>query len=137
LGTLAFSGPSYSQNFDTLASSGTTATWANGSTLEGWYLFRQPAPGTAITAYAIGTGSGNGGSFYSFGAISAADRALGGVGSGGAYFGSLRPPRCPSAGCLRCRQQDGRCHERDFDFDGEQWRNGGTSAHAWRRVRPG
>jgi hypothetical protein len=133
LGTLAFSGPSYSQNFDTLASSGTTATWANGSTLEGWYLFRQPAPGTAITAYAIGTGSGNGGSFYSFGATSAADRALGGVGSGGAYFGSLATTEVPVGWIAfgAVNKTGAAITSVILDFDGEQWRNGGnTSAHA-------
>jgi len=133
LGTLAFNGPSYSQNFDTLASSGTTATWANGTTLEGWYLFRQPAPGTAITAYAIGTGSGNGGSFYSFGATSAADRALGDVGSGGAYFGSLATTDVPVGwiAFAAVNKTGAALSSVTLDFDGEQWRNGGnTSAHA-------
>lgn len=49
---------SYSQNFDTLTNSG-TPTWTNDSTLTGWFLFRQPSPGTAITTYGVDNGDSN------------------------------------------------------------------------------
>ena len=39
----SFTGGSYSQNFDTLPRSSASEPWANDSTLEGWYLFHQPA----------------------------------------------------------------------------------------------
>lgn len=86
---------SYSQNFDSLASSGTALSWNNDGTLPGWFLFRQPTNGpVAITSYVADSGSGNSGSFYSYGSTNASDRALGGLGSGGNYFGS------PAAGAL-------------------------------------
>ena len=80
---------SYSQNFDSLASSGTSKNWENDITIPGWFLFRQPtsAP-VAVTTYNADIGTSNSGSFYSFGEALANDRALGGIASGGAYFGS-------------------------------------------------
>ncbi len=59
------------QNFDTLASSGTTATVMP----TGW-TFAESGTG-ANTTYAAGTGSSATGNTYSFGATSATDRALG------------------------------------------------------------
>lgn len=120
----------YTQSFDTLANTGTAAvTWANDATLVGWSLFRQPAPGTAIASYLVGTGSVNTGSFYSFGATAGADRALGSIGSGGAYFGS------PAAGSLagwiaaEFRNDSGQALSGfTLNFDGEQWRNGGNTS---------
>jgi hypothetical protein len=41
---ISFNGSTYSQNFDTLAQTGTNITWSNDSTIPGWYLFRQPSP---------------------------------------------------------------------------------------------
>ncbi|KAB2894480.1 MAG: hypothetical protein F9K35_16325, partial [Burkholderiaceae bacterium] len=76
----------YTQNFDTLASSGTGNAWANNSTLPGWFLFNKTP--SAIIAYDAGDGGGNTGKFYSFGTGTSTDRALGGLASGGAYFGS-------------------------------------------------
>src|SRR6185436_14559981 len=73
--------------------------WTNDSTLPGWSLFRQPAPGTALTTYMSGTGSDNAGSFYSFGVAGVnanTDRALGGLGSGGAYYS----PPAPASGAV-------------------------------------
>ena len=73
--SLTGSGVPYSQDFNTLASAGTSSTvpadWAFSET------------GTAANAtYTAGTGSGNTGDTYSFGAAAAADRALGGLQSG-------------------------------------------------------
>ena len=125
-------GQGYAQDFDTLASTGTTATWVNDSTLTGWSLFRQPAPGSAIGSYNVGNGSGNGGAFYSFGTTSGSDRALGGLGSGGAYFAS--PAGGAVAGWIAAefRNDSGQgLSGFSLSFDGEQWRNGGnTSAQA-------
>jgi hypothetical protein len=123
---------SYAQNFDSLALSGTNVAWSNGSTLPGWYLFRQPVQGTAITAYSASDGSSNSGSFYSYGAGSSGERALGGLGSGGTYFGS------PASGNIAGWIAFAATNETGADigsitlaFDGEQWRNGGnTSAQA-------
>jgi len=126
--SISFSG-SYSQDFDGLANTGSGITWTNGSSpLAGWYLFRIPSPGTAITTYTAGTGSSTAGSFYSFGPSGSTDRALGGLGSGGTYFGS------PSSGNIGgwmalalTNATANTINSIDVAFDGEQWRNGGNA----------
>lgn len=119
---------SYSQNFDTLAASGTNNAWTNDTTLPGWSLFKQPAPGTAITAYNADNGGSNAGTFYSYGSTGASDRALGGLGSGGAYFGS------PAAGAVAgwiafsaTNTSGATIDTLNLAYDGEQWRNGGNA----------
>lgn len=114
----------YTQNFDTLAASGVGLPWANNSTLPGWFLFnRNLAP---ITSYVAGNGASNTGSFYSLGL--SADRALGGVASGGVYFGS--PAQGAVAGwiALAVRNDTGGSVDGiTLRFNGEQWRNGGNT----------
>ena len=123
---------SYSQNFDSLASSGTPLSWSNDVTLEGWFLFRQSATGPeAITGYAFGSGSSNTGSFYSYGSTGSSDRALGGLGSGGNYFGSPGPGSGAVAGwiALALTNSSGTTiNALDLSFNGEQWRNGGNTS---------
>ena len=126
---ISSAGQGYAQDFDALASTGSSAVWANDSTLEGWSLFRQPAPGTAIAAVNVGNGSGNGGSFYSFGSTASSDRALGGLGSGGAYFGA--PASGAVAGWIvaEFRNDSGQSLSGfRLGFNGEQWRNGGNTS---------
>lgn len=121
-------GQVYTQNFDTLATTGSSVTWANDSTLAGWSLFRQPAPGTAITSYAVNDGSSNTGSFYSYGTGTSSDRALGGLGSGGSYFGSPGNPAV--AGWIAASFTNTAASALNgfaVQFDGEQWRNGGNA----------
>ena len=125
---ISAAGQAYAQNFDTLTTSTTAVTWTNDSTLAGWSLFAAPAPGTAITSYLGGTGSVNTGSFYSFG-TAASDRALGGVGSGGAYFGS--PASNAVGGWIAASFTNTSGSALDgfaVNFDGEQWRNGGNTS---------
>lgn len=132
MGILSFTG-SYGQDFDTLGAAGPNLAWTNGSTLEGWFLFRQPAAGpVAITAYDAGTGSSNAGKFYSFGGAADADRAFGGVGSGGGYFGSPASGSVAGWIALGARNDTGAAQDTlRLRFDGEQWRNGGnTTAQA-------
>ena len=121
---------SYSQNFDSLASSGTGLSWSNDVTLEGWFLFRQPASTpVALTSYAADSGSGSTGGFFSYGSNNASDRALGGLGSGGSYYNS------PSSGApagwiaLALTNNSGTTiNALDLSFNGEQWRNGGNTS---------
>ncbi|MFB2878171.1 SdiA-regulated domain-containing protein [Floridanema aerugineum] len=122
-----FTGGTYSQNFDTLATSGVNNTWTNDSTLAGWSLFRSPVPGTAIATYNADNGASNIGSFYSYGATSNSDRALGGLGSGGAYFGS--PASGAVAGWIvfsATNTTGATINDLTVAFNGEQWRNGGN-----------
>lgn len=117
----------YSQTFDTLASSGTANVWLNDSTLAGWSLYN--AAGTALTSYRADTGSSNTGSFYSYGSTGDTERALGGLGSSAAYYGS------PAAGSLAgyiavAFTNTGSTTLDSFtlSYSGEQWRNGGNAS---------
>jgi len=119
----------YTQDFDGLDRTGTDIPWTNHSTIPGWYLFRQPAPGTALTVYSADNGSSVTGSFYSYGATGNSDRALGGLGSGGTYFGSPDPGAV--AGWIAFAAVNATGHTINsvtVRFNGEQWRNGGNTA---------
>ena len=63
--TLTTLGTAYTQNFDTLPSSG-SITWSNNVTLTGWYHARTGSGATLVAD----TGSNNAGNFYSYGAAS-------------------------------------------------------------------
>lgn len=69
-------GIDHTENFDTLAASGTTGT----ALPAGWALVETGT--SANTSYGVGTGSSNTGNSYSFGATGSTDRALGGLQSG-------------------------------------------------------
>ncbi|WP_373541827.1 ExeM/NucH family extracellular endonuclease [Chamaesiphon sp.] len=125
---ISFNGSTYSQDFDTLANAGTGNAWVNDTTIAGWSLFRQPAPGTAIPTYNADAGSSNTGSFYSYGSTSSTDRALGGLASGGTYFGS--PGTGSVAGWIAfaaTNTSGGTIDTVNVNFNGEQWRNGGNT----------
>jgi hypothetical protein len=127
---VSYTGGTYTQNFDTLGnvSGTTTLAWANNSTIPGWNLFNQTAGGTAITTYLAHDGSVNNGSFYSFGVNGQSDRALGGLASGGAYWGS--PATGTLAGWIAVAITNATATPiTDFTvgFNGEQWRTGGTT----------
>ncbi len=117
----------YSQNFDTLTPSTSTQTFANDSTLQGWSLFN--GTGAPISSYAADTGGSNAGSFRSFGASAGADRALGGVTSGGTYFGS--PASGAVAGYIALALDNNTGFTMGsviLQYTGEQWRNGGNTS---------
>ncbi|MEM8894260.1 MAG: hypothetical protein AAGC88_06765, partial [Bacteroidota bacterium] len=79
----------YTQNFNSLASSGLTNTWTNGATLNGWYA-RNEADVNNYTIYRAGSGSSSTTGLYSLGED--ADRALGSLNqnaSGDIAFGVL------------------------------------------------
>ncbi|MDB5250947.1 MAG: hypothetical protein JWP27_116, partial [Flaviaesturariibacter sp.] len=98
----------HSQDFNTLASSGT------GSTLpDGWAFSESQA--NANTTYTAGTGSSNSGDTYSFGAASSSDRALGGVRSGNL---------APLFGGLFVNNTGSTISSLTIAYTGEQWRLG-------------
>jgi hypothetical protein len=94
--TVSYVGGTYSQNFDSLATSGTSNPFVSNSTLPGWYIVNGdslyggtgpftlafPASPVATPNYRAGNGSSNTGAIYSFGTGTEPDRALGSVGSG-------------------------------------------------------
>jgi hypothetical protein len=69
----------YTQNFDSLPSSGTANVWTDHSTLAGWYADREL--GGEVATISAGTGSSTTTSLYSFGSTSSAERALGALSS--------------------------------------------------------
>jgi hypothetical protein len=129
---IAYTTGTYNQDFNSLALSGTANSWTNDGTLPGWSLYRAPAGGpVAITTYAAGTGSSNSGAFYSFGATGTTERAFGGVGSGGAYFGSQANGAV--AGWIAVGLVNSGSDvltDITVGFDGEQWRDGGAATPA-------
>lgn len=90
-----YTGGTYSENFDglpntgntTLAGTGTVGVQAAVPGVSGWQAAR--VGGTATTAININAdiGTGTGGRFYSYGAASSSERALGSVGSGTTWGG--------------------------------------------------
>jgi len=116
----------YSQTFDTLASTGTTAAWVNDTTLAGWSLFNKDK--AAITSITVDSGGSNAGAFRSYGATGSADRALGGAASGNAYFGS--PASGAVAGWIAVaftNTSNTAFTGFNIGFNGEQWRDGGAA----------
>ena len=76
-GSITELGVPLTENFDSLASTGTNIPWTDNATIPGWFSTR--------TIYNSGTGSVNTGALYSFGVTGTnplADRALGSVASG-------------------------------------------------------
>jgi predicted extracellular nuclease len=100
----------YTQNFNSLASSGTGNIWTDDTTISSWYSNR--------TAYNAGTGSSATGALYSFG-TDATDRALGSVASGtsGTIFYGVRFVNDTPNVVIQL----------DISYTGEQWRTGGSA----------
>ena len=103
-------GVAKTENFDTLANTGTPA-WTDNSTLAGWYSVR--------TTYTPGTGSSNTGAQYSFGAAGSTERALGSVGSGGT--GTIH------YAVRLVNNTGGNIDSLTIAYNGEQWRDGGNA----------
>src|SRR5262249_55217324 len=100
------------QDFDTLANSGTSNTLP-----VGWFLSESGTSAANNGLYAAGTGSGNAGDVYSFGAAGSTERAFGTLLSGtltptiGASFTNNTPTPITSL---------------TISYAGEQWRLGQT-----------
>src|SRR4030095_2226669 len=113
-GSITAMGVPLTENFDTLAQTGTGIAWADNSTIPGWYSTR--------ATYNTGTGSSNAGELYSFGVAGTnpvTDRALGSVASGGTgtVFHAAR----------LTNNTGGTITSLDISYVGEQWRNGGNA----------
>ena len=113
-GSIVTLGAPLTENFDTLASTGTGIAWADNTTIPGWYSSR--------VTYNSGTGSSNAGALYSFGVAGTnpvTDRALGSVGSGGT--GQI------FYGARFINNTGNTITSLDVSYVGEQWRTGGSS----------
>lgn len=115
---VSFTGPDYTQDFNTLAASGGVKPWSNNTTLPGWFLYDRNA--VALTTY--NTNNANGAAFISFGAGSSSDRALGAVAlqGGGAPIGE---PAAYFAVSLT-NNTDHTISTFNLNYTGEQWRVG-------------
>jgi uncharacterized protein len=98
----------YTENFDTLASSGTSSTLPNG-----WVLAESGT--NANTIYTAGTGSSNAGDTYSFGTSGSPERALGGLQSGSLV---------PTLGASFTNDTGSTITALNIAYTGEQWRLG-------------
>ncbi|HWW59788.1 MAG TPA: hypothetical protein VN181_00345, partial [Thermoanaerobaculia bacterium] len=90
-------------------------TWANNSTVLGWYHART-GTGTTILADA---GGGTAGALYSYGTGTNADRALGSIGSGNAVAGNF------FWGVRLHNNTGATITSLDVSYIGEEWRKGG------------
>jgi len=102
----------YTQDFNSLANTGTGIPWVDNSTIAGWYSTR--------LTYNAGDGSSNAGALYSFGSTASTDRAMGSVGSGstGTVFYGVRFKNNTGTAITSLR----------ISYTGEQWRNGGNAS---------
>lgn len=108
MAAISLTGTTYTENFDTLASSGTSSTLPNG-----WVISESGT--NANAAYTAGTGSSNAGDTYSFGAASSSERALGGVQSGSLV---------PTVGASFTNDTGSIITALTIAYTGEQWRLG-------------
>ncbi|HEY8225126.1 MAG TPA: DNA/RNA non-specific endonuclease, partial [Pyrinomonadaceae bacterium] len=116
-GSITTFGSPLTENFDTLASTGTTATWTDNVTIPGWYTQFTTTANPA--SYTVGTGSSATGAIYSFGSTSSSDRALGSVGSGttGDIYWAVKLTNNTGSTITSL----------DISYIGEQWRQGGCT----------
>jgi endonuclease/exonuclease/phosphatase family metal-dependent hydrolase len=110
---ILMSGGTYSQNFDSLAGSG-TVNWTNNLTLSGWYAAKGSADAPTYIANAGTTANGSIYSFGSSGVNPASDRALGSVAaSSTAYAYGIRFTNDTTSAQTNIT----------VSYTGEQWRN--------------
>jgi len=108
----------YSQNFDTLPATGTTA-WQNDVTLQGWYAAGGNTDITSIAAYNLDAPVSPAGGLYSFGTSAGSnERALGLVGNS-----SNNPKRF---GVVLKNTSGARIKTLTVSYTGEQWYDGNT-----------
>ncbi|HEY4082458.1 MAG TPA: PEP-CTERM sorting domain-containing protein [Burkholderiaceae bacterium] len=117
----------YSQDFDTLATTGVLNNWANDNTIAGWSLFS--AFNAPETNYIAEAGTSTTGSFRSFGAAGSTERALGDTASGGSYYGSPAPGAVAGYIAVAFTNTTGAdLSGFNLSYNGEQWRNGGNAS---------
>lgn len=104
------------QNFDTLATSGTANAWTDDSTLAGWFAQFSATP-TNPTTYRADAGGSNTGAIYSWGTGAATERAFGSIGSGtpGDIFWGIKLTNDTGSTITSLA----------ISYNGEQWRAGG------------
>lgn len=107
-------GTAYTQDFNTLANTGTSSTVPAG------WAFSESGT-SANTTYTAGTGSGNTGDTYSFGATGNTERAFGGLLSGNLV---------PTIGACFTNNTGSSVTSLAISYTGEQWRLGASGRGA-------
>jgi uncharacterized protein len=105
---VSLTGATYTQDFNTLAITGTSSTLP-----AGWAFSESLA--NANLLYTAGTGSGNAGDTYSFGAAASSERAFGGLQSG---------TLIPTIGASFTNNTGSTVTSLSISYTGEQWRLG-------------
>lgn len=103
----------YVQDFNSLANTGTSSVLP-----AGWIISEAGTSASADGLYVAGTGSGNAGNMYSFGAAGSNERALGGVLSG---------TLTPTLGASFVNNTSATLTSVTISYTGEQWRLGTTA----------
>lgn len=104
----------YTQNFNTLATTGITNTLS----ITGWYLYETGGGARDNELYGADNGSSNSGDTYSYGATSDTDRALGTLQSGSLI---------PTFGASFVNNTGYTITSLDISYTGEEWRLGTAS----------
>ncbi len=116
--TVSLTSGTYSQDFNTLVNSGTSSV-----TPAGWFFSESGT--NANATYTAGTGSGNSGETYSFGATANSERAFGGLRSGSLV---------PIIGSGFTNNTGTTISSLTISYTGEQWRAGVLNRNAADRL---
>ena len=107
----------FSQDFNTLAISGTSSVLPASNPVGNWGWYLAETDDNANSLYTAGTGSANTGDTYSFGAAGSIERAFGGL-----LSGSL----VPFIGGFYTNNTGSYVNSINITYTGEQWRLGAT-----------
>lgn len=121
-------GVTVTQNFDSLATTGTANPWADGTTLTGWYAQFSATPANPTT-YRASTGTDTTGAIYSFGVAgtnAVTERAFGSISSGTPVDIYYAVKLTNNTGSTLTGLQ--------ISFNGEQWRDGGNASLALQKL---
>lgn len=118
----SYTGGFYSQNFDSLAASGTNIAWTDGAApLAHWHMRRGNDVNQVLAdQYNADTGGSNAGAVYSYGAGGSSERALGAIGSNSVEYAIFGLHMVNSASTSFTSVT--------VTYTGEQWRNGGNTS---------
>jgi predicted extracellular nuclease len=111
IGQISLTGANYTQDFNTLANTGTT----NNLTIPGWLLTETGGGARDNEQYAFDNGGSNTGDTYSYGTTSATERALGGLRSG---------TLIPVVGAWFTNNTGAALSSISISYTGEEWRLG-------------
>ena len=110
-------GTPYTQNFDSLLTTGTANPWTDNSTLAGWYAQFSATPANPTT-YRADSGGSNTGAIYSWGLTPLTERAFGMLSSG--------TPVTVLTAVRFVNNTGSTITSLNISYNGEQWRDGGA-----------